>query len=52
MGRIVSHSAIIILDPSLCDVCEHLSPEAVDELFDADKSSRTGIVFILEIWFS
>lgn len=38
MGQIVFHSVIIIIDSeSLCDVYEHLSPEAFDEVFDDDK---------------
>ena len=39
MGKIVLHSVIIIIIhfEGLCDVYEHLSPEALDEVFDDHK---------------
>ncbi len=43
MGQIVLRHVIIILDCCPCDVYEHLSLEALDEVLDIDKGHHPAM---------
>lgn len=43
MGQIVFQRVILIIDRCPCDVYEHLSPEALDEVFAVDKGHNPAI---------
>lgn len=43
MGQIVFHYVIIIIDRCPCDVYEHLSLEAFDEVFRVDKGHNPAM---------